>query len=160
MAETTEKHTHEHHHHSHHSHHHHSHHRHHGGSNRTRSTHSIFHGDGSFKERFFRMLSSHERSSNTASKLSKTANSRSNKKVSKYYTISRRVMFCLIIFGVISVAVYNIISEDTDAGQQMAAYTPSETTQLKRQVSSLQAQVDSLTEELAKYKEKFGELQE
>lgn len=110
------------------------------------------------KERILKALPSSRSSSR--SKLSKFANSQKNKKRSKYAVISSRVLFCAIVIIIFSVVIYNINKENEDPTLQRASYIPSETSQLKIQVVQLQEEVSKLTEELEKYKAKYGELEE
>lgn len=154
----------EHHHHHHHHHHgshderrssgshHHSHHHHkYGGSHK----YKLSRKDVSLKEWILRSLPTSRISSQK--KLSKFANSQKNKRRSKYAVISSRVLFCVIVFGIMFSVVY-YTGIDTEDNSTPAAYTPSETTQLKQQITSLQNEVEKLTAELEKYKAKYGEL--
>lgn len=149
------EHHHSHSHHRHHSHHsHHSHHTHH--SHRTSRHKGLFKGEGTLKERILRLLPASGTSSGR--KLSKFANSRKDKKVSKYTATSRRIFFVTIVLSIMIFSIYSMKRSEENIEHQMASFTPSETTQLKRQISSLQAEVESLTEELTRYKELYGEL--
>ena len=154
----------EHHHHHHHHHHgshderrssgshHHSHHHHkYGGSHK----YKLSRKDVSLKEWILRSLPTSRISSQK--KLSKFANSQKNKRRSKYAVISSRVLFCVIVFGIMFSVVY-YTGIDIEDNSTPAAYTPSETTQLKQQITSLQNEVEKLTAELEKYKAKYGEL--
>lgn len=85
------------------------------------------------------------------------ANSQKNKRRSKYAVLSSRVLFCIIAFGIVFSILY-YAGNKTDDPSTKAVYTPSETTQLKQQISSLQSEVEKLTAELEKYKSKYGEL--
>lgn len=164
-AQSDEQHSHHHHHHHHHHHgshdghhssgrHHHSHHSHrYGGSHKYRlSLKNV-----SLKEWILRSLPTSRLSSRK--KLSKFANSQKNKRRSKYAVLSSRVMFCVIVFGIMFSIIY-YANTNTDDNSSQANYTPSETTQLKQQISSLQNEIEVLTAELEKYKAKYGELKD
>lgn len=156
---------------------HHSHHSHH--SNHSHHSHRSHHSHGSSSKRSSSRQSGKSRKSSASTTDYSVAYMNMNEKITKtglikkikdlanslnadtkdvYLRISRRILFCIIIFMICVYSAYVILVEDVDKNLTLAGYTPSETSQLKIQVTQLQNQLDAALEELHLYKEKYGEL--
>lgn len=155
--------------HSHHGSSHHSSRSHHHSSSRRSSSHSGHSHSGHSHRSSSHRSSSRRGSSNKnsrgnkkfslASFLEKTSLNWVSESVPKYRKISQRVLFCLIFFGCITLAVIEIITPPKDSASKMAGQTRSETDLLKSQIIILQSENEQLEKELARYKELYGELE-
>ncbi len=143
--------------HSHHSHHHHSY----DGSHRHHYSHHYHHDEKrGLLSKLGAKLRRLKRKIKRKLSLPRIANSTSASKKGRYGSIANRVFFGLIVFGVILYGGYLFMNLDSDTSLQNAQYTPSETSQLRRRVVSLEQEIEDLEKELERYKAQFGELPE
>ncbi len=165
-ADKSVKHSHHHHHHSSGRHHHHS-----SGEHTHRSSHSSHHHSRHHsshnslhrtkKNNLLVKLKSFKRKIGKNLSITHIATKTSERKLGKYGSALSRLFFGLIVFGLFAIgAIMYYKAETTDTSLQNAQYTPSETSQLRRQVVSLEQEIEALEKELERYKQKFGELPE
>ncbi len=126
-----------------HSHHHHRSHRHHSGS-------------FSFKNLAYKLT---PKSFSSTNHLRKIATSTSSAKNNSFTVTLGRILFILIILGVVCFSAGYIFFEEESAIFR-AKDTPSENSQLKVQLVRLEMQLEDVEAELERYKQKYGELED
>lgn len=92
--------------------------------------------------------------------IKKLANSQKSDSKRKYTIISRRVSFCAIILALVCYSVATLLSGEESRQIRNATNTPSENSMLKIQVMDLEQKNALLKQELDRYKELYGELDE
>ncbi len=157
------------HHHSHHHHHsgssHSGEHHHHGSSHsggHRHHHHHHSHRHSSRKKFSFKRLAEKltPKSFSSTSQIKKIATSTSSAKTNSFTVTFGRIVFVLALLGVVCFSVSYIFFDDSDSAIFKAKNTPSETTQLKVQIVQLEEALEEVEAELAKYKAKYGELEE
>ncbi len=133
---------------------HHHHHRHHGSSHH----HSNGYHHSSSHHHHSNHHSSRKNRFSVVSLIKKSSKAESH--MSEYTKISRRVIFVTIISMITAGIIYSLTRDDSDVSLTAAGYTPSETSQLRRQITQLTQQVESLQSELDRYIAKYGKLEE
>ena len=145
-----------HHHHSHH----HSHHKqsHHSSSHHSSSHHSSSrHGSSSYNSSS--RGKKKDKAFSLAKFLEKTSLNTSHTNIPQYRKISQRILFCLIFFGFIALAIIGILSPPKDSAAVNAGKTRSEADQLRSEIIMLQYEIADLNRELDEYKRLYGELE-
>lgn len=140
-----------HHHHSHHGHSHHSH-SHHSSSHHSSSGHRHSNHSKSTK------TSGSNKGFSLAHLLRNTSLNTMYTSVPQYRKISRRILFCILLFGFIFGAITGIIYLEETPTASKPGYARSESDQLRSQITTLQLEKANLEKELDEYKKIYGEL--